>query len=89
MGVASEIQESNMSNSQKRRSATKVHSDYALAKVKDDYLDFYNFCDLLSEEQTTLYAAMGRPEDGDTSSHSSNSSDRDAEVAARADLESM
>lgn len=81
MGMMGKIDDSQMSTSQKRRSATNVHKDYALAKVKDDYLDFYSFCDLLSEEQTSLYAAMGRPEDGDDSSHSSNSSAPAAEQA--------
>ena len=49
--------------STKQRRASVVHREYVLGKVKDDYLDFYNFCDLLSEEQTSLYAAMGKDED--------------------------
>ena len=53
-------EEQDMTQSSKNRKKVKEHKDYQLAKVQDDYLDFYNFCDLLSEEQTSLYAAMGK-----------------------------
>lgn len=88
MGMMSKVEkkaEEPMSGSSKASAVRAVHKEYALAKVKDDTMDFYHFCDLLSEEQTTLYAAMGRPEDGDVDSlqgsDHSNSSDELAPTA--------
>nr|ADD95810.1 hypothetical protein [uncultured organism MedDCM-OCT-S08-C695] len=87
MGMMSKVEkkaEAPMSGSSKASAARAVHKEYALAKVKDDTMDFYHFCDLLSEEQTTLYAAMGRPEDGDIDSEGSDHSKSSDELAPTA-----
>jgi hypothetical protein len=54
-----EVENLDASTSTKQRRASQIHREYQLSKVKEDSIDFYNFCDLLSEEQTSLYAAMG------------------------------
>lgn len=66
MSTASNLVETDnmdMSESTKERRKSQIHREYVMSKVKEDSIDFYQFCDLLSEEQTSLYAAMGKDQE--------------------------
>ncbi len=66
MSTASNLVETDnmdMSESNKERRKSQIHREYVMSKVKEDSIDFYQFCDLLSEEQTSLYAAMGKDQE--------------------------